>query len=109
MVTGDDVYYDEFITIVDAAKADVEEQRIRKYQCCHPPNQNSQTRHLKDIAQNYKKVKVQWTKQFVAKPQKIRERYWPSQRSCRCLKSERSFGDQDPGRNSERGRETEDF
>ena len=70
MVTGNDVYYEEFITIVDAAKADVEEQRIRKNQCCHPRTQHSQTRHLIDIAQNYKKVKVQWTKQFVAKPQK---------------------------------------
>merc|ERR1712083_1227157 len=65
----------EFLTIVDAVKADVEKQ-IKEL-----GNDGVSILNLvipkpdipKDIAQNYKQVKVQWTEQLVAKQQKITE------------------------------------
>merc|ERR1719499_1816858 len=73
--TVDDVYNEEFLTIVDAVKADVEKQ-IKEL-----GNNGVAILNLvipkpdipKDIAQNYKQVKVQWTEQLVAKQQKISE------------------------------------
>jgi len=73
--TVDDVYNEEFLTIVDAVKADVEKQ-IKEL-----GNNGVAILNLvipkpdipKDIAQNYKQVKVQWTEQLVAKQQKITE------------------------------------
>merc|ERR1719342_150634 len=73
--TVDDVYNEEFLTIVDAVKADVEKQ-IKEL-----GNNGVAILNLvipkpdipKDIAQNYKQVKVQWTEQLVAKQQKVTE------------------------------------
>merc|ERR1712025_497906 len=73
--TIDEVYNEHFLDIVDAVKQDVEKQikelgengvEILNLVIAKPDIP-------KDIAQNYKQVKVQWTEQLVAKQQKVTE------------------------------------
>jgi len=73
--TIDDVYNEQFLDIVAAVKTDTEKQ-IK-----HLSNDAVEILNLvipkpdipKDIAQNYKQVKVQWTEQLVAQQQKKTE------------------------------------
>jgi len=73
--TIDEVYNEHFLDIVDAVKQDVEKQ-IKEL-----GENGVEVLNLvipkpdipKDIAQNYKQVKVQWTEQLVAKQQKVTE------------------------------------
>merc|ERR1711872_386796 len=73
--TIDEVYNEHFLDIVDAVKNDVEKQ-IKEL-----GENGVEVLNLvipkpdipKDIAQNYKQVKVQWTEQLVAKQQKVTE------------------------------------
>lgn len=73
--TIDQVYNEEFLDIVNSVKSDVEEQikllgkdgvKILNLVISKPDIP-------KDIAQNYKQVKVQWTEQLVAKQRKVTE------------------------------------
>jgi len=73
--TIDQVYNEQFLTIVEAVKSDVDEQienlgnnGVKILNLVIPKPDIPQ-----DIAQNYKQVKVQWTEQLVAKQQKITE------------------------------------
>merc|ERR1712123_112809 len=73
--TVDEVYNEQFLEIVEAVKRDVQEQiknlgdgGVEILNLVIPKPDIP-----KDIAQNYKQVKVQWTEQLVAKQQKVTE------------------------------------